>query len=448
MKKSVIFVILASFLLSLLLPVHSFASYNDEISDISSDIVYVISLDNGNVIFDKNCEKKTAPASMTKLMTALLTLENISDMTKQLTVSQSSVDMLAGTGALNASLVAGERMTVRDLLYCLLIPNANDAACVLAETIGGTVPAFVGMMNDKAQKLGLTGTHYVNPHGLDEDGQYTTARDVAIIVQEALKYPLFEKITSAREYTVPATNMSDERALTSTNLMMNPYYDSYYLSYVKGINTGATANSGRCVVTKASKDGYTYLAVVMGGKDKDGNGSDYNGAFADCKKVLGWTYSNIKYKVVADIDQTISVSELKYCWKTDHIRLVPVEEVYALVPRSLDASSLYYELSDELNKPLKASIKKGDVVGTATAYYGGNPIATIDLTVEETVHHSVILHILSVFKAAWNNLFGKVVIIALALTVIVLLLLRKLVKKGVIDISEIRYNRNLKKHLK
>ncbi|MBQ7654008.1 MAG: D-alanyl-D-alanine carboxypeptidase, partial [Clostridia bacterium] len=393
MKKTVIFALLAAFFLSIFAPISAFASYNDEISNLQSDIIYIVSLDNGDVIFDKNFEKQAAPASLTKLMTALITLEKVSDLTAQYTVSQASLDLLAGTGSSNVALVAGERMSVQDLLYCLLIPSANDAACVLAENIGGSISAFVDMMNQKAQQLGLSGTHYVNPHGLDEEGHYTTAKDVAVLVKEALKYPLFEKITSTREYTVAATNMSEERNLTSTNLMMNPAYpDSYYLPYVSGIKTGTTDNAGRCIVTKASKDGYSYLAVVMGGKNTDANGNDINGAFYDCKRALTWTYSNIKYKVVADLNQTISVSELKYCWKTDHIRLVPAEEVYALVPYSLDASSLYYELSDNLKDPLKATIKIGEFVGTATAYYGKTAIAKIDLTVEKTVRHSIILH--------------------------------------------------------
>ena len=448
MKKTVIFTLLITFFLCIFAPIRSFASYNDEISSIRSDIVYVVSLDNGDVIFDKNFEKQSAPASFTKLMTALLTLESVSDLTKQFTVSQSALELIAGTGSSNVSLADGERMSVQDLLYCLLIPNANDAACVLAENVGGSVSAFVDMMNKKAQQLGMTGTHYANPHGLDAENQYTTAKDVATLVKELLKYPLFEKISSVREYTVGATNMSDKRDLITSNLMTNQFYDSYYLSYVSGINCGSTEKAGRCVVTRASKDGYTYLAVIMGGKSVDANGNDINGAFADCKKVLNWTYSNIKYKVVAELDSTISVSELKYCWKADHIRLVPAEEVYALVPYSLDSSSLYYELSENLKSPLKATIKKGEIVGTATAYYGGNPVATIDLTVEKTVRHSIILHILSIIETAWKNLFGKVVIIALVLTVIALLMMKKLVKNGVIDVSEIRYKRRLKKHLK
>lgn len=448
MKKAVIFLLISVFFLSVFFPLHCFASYNSELGDVEAEIVYVISLDNDEVIFDKNVDKKTAPASLTKIMTALLTLENVQDLTKVFTVSASALAPLAGTGSSNANLVEGEQMTVKDLLHCLLIPSAGDAACVLAEGVGGNISAFVEMMNKKAQQLGMTSTHYANPFGYDNDEHYTTARDMAKLVREALKYPIFEKITSLKEYTVGATNKSEARYLQSTIYMMNPNYERYYLPYVTGIKTGTTDNAGRCIITKASKDGYTYLAIVMRGKNINENGEEINGAFVDCKKILKWIYNNIKYKVIADENQTISVCDLKYCWKSDHVRLVPAEEVYALVPYSLDASSLYYELSDNLKKPLKATVKKGEVVGTATAYYGGNPITTIDLTVEKTMRHSIIVHILTVFKAAWNNLFGKVLIIALVLTIIALFVLKKLIKMKVIDVSQIKYDRNLKKHLK
>ena len=448
MKKTVIFILLSAIFLSIFSPLSVSASYNNEIDDLKSDIIYIVSLDNDEVIFDKNYDKKAAPASLTKIMTALIALENCKDLTKKVPITNKVFEELAGTGSSVAGLMVGEQVSLQDLLYCLMIASANDAAIAIAQAVGGSVEKFVDMMNQRAKELGCTGTHFSNVHGLDDANHYTTAKDLAIITKEALKKPIFEKIVSCYECTILATNKSDSRYFTNTNFMMNPYYDSYYLSYVSGIKTGTTDNAGKCIITKASQNGYSYLAVVMGGKDKDENGNDFNGAFADCKKALKWTYNNIKYKVIAEENQTISVSELKYCWKTDHVRLVPVKEAYALVPSTLNTSSVYFELSENLYKPLKASIKKGETVGTATAYYGGNAVATIDLTVEETVHYSFLLNVLSILKAAWSNLFGKIVIIALILSVIVLLVFRQLVKKKIIDVSQAKYNRQVKKHLK
>ncbi|MBQ6625274.1 MAG: hypothetical protein IIX39_05595, partial [Clostridia bacterium] len=128
--------------------------------------------------------------------------------------------------------------------------------------------------------------------------------------------------------------------------------------------------------------------------------------------------------------------------------LVPTKETYALVPSSLDTSSVYFELNENLYSTLKAPIKKGDVIGTATVYYAGNAVATVDVTVEENVRYSFILHMASLIKSAWSNWFGKLVIILLVLLVLTYLVIRKLIKKKIIDVSKIEYDRKLKKHLK
>lgn len=448
MKKTVIFLLISIFFLSIFSPLTAFASYNSEITNIKSEIVYVTSLDSDDVIFDRNYDKKAAPASLTKIMTALIAIENCDDLTKKYIVNQSALDTIAGTNSSTANLVAGEQLSMEQLLYCLMVPSANDAACVIAQSVCGSIKSFVDLMNKRAKELGCMGTHYSNPHGLDEDEHYSTAKDIATITKQALKYPIFEKICTTSVYTLAPTNLSEERTYTSTNFMTNPYYDDYYLSYVSGIKTGTTDNAGRCIVTRASQNGYSYLAVVMGGQNYDDSGNEINGAFSDCKRVLQWIYSNIKYKVVADTNQTVSVSEIKYCSKTDHINLVPLDEVYALVPSSLDVSSVYFELSENLYKPLKAPIKKGDVVGTATVYYAGEPVSTVNLTVEENVRYSFLVHVISLFKAAWSNLFGKIVIILLVLILLLIVAVRKLIKRRVIDISQMKYERNLKKHLK
>ena len=164
---------------------------------ISADIVLLLNLDSNTVIFDKNADKVTAPASLTKITTAILTIENCQDLDAVVTVKQSSIDAIAGTNSSTAGLLAGEELTVRQLLYCLLVRSANEAAVILADYIGGgSVPAFVQMMNDFAASLGCTNTHFVNPHGLDAEGHYSTARDLALITQHALELPLFSEIVN------------------------------------------------------------------------------------------------------------------------------------------------------------------------------------------------------------------------------------------------------------
>ena len=184
MKKTVIFVLISAFFLSILSPLSASAAYNNEISDIQSDIVYVISLDNDEVIFDKNYDKRAAPASLTKIMTALVALENCPDLTKPYTVSENALAAIAGTNSSTAGLKAGEQMSMENLLYCLMVCSANDAANVIAESVSGNISKFVELMNQKAKALGCLNTHFNNAHGLDDDNHYTTAQDIAIITKE------------------------------------------------------------------------------------------------------------------------------------------------------------------------------------------------------------------------------------------------------------------------
>ena len=448
MKKVLIFSVVLSVSLSVFSPLTAFASYNDDIGDIESDIVYVVCMDNNEVMIDKNFDKVTAPASLTKIMTALVALENCKDLSKVVTVSQNAIDILSGTNSSVVGLIPGEQMSMENLLYCLMVDSANDAATVIAEAVGGTIDKFVEMMNKKADRLGLKNTHYKNPHGLDEEGHYTTAQDLYKLTTEALKNSVFKKICNTAEYDLPRTNMSEERYLSSTNLMLFPSYEAYYLPYISGVKTGTTDAAGRCIITKATNNGYSYLAIVMGGKTAEISGEEVNGAFVDCKKVLEWLYDNIQYKTVVQRDQTLSVSPVKYSWKHDFVRLVPVDEKYELAPKSLDTSSVYVELSSSISGELKAPLSKGEVIGTATVYYGGNPISTVDVTVAEDVHYSFILHIASLIGTAWKSVVGKILFILLFIIIIGLIVLRRLAKKRIIDVEKKKYDRKVKKHLK
>ena len=449
MKKSVTFLLTTAILLSIFSPLSVFASYNDSV-EIDSDVAYVVCLDNDEVIFDKNYDKQHAPASLTKIMTALVAIEECDDLTKQITVSQNVINTIAGTDSSNAGLKAGEVLTMENLLYCLMVESANDAAIAIAENIASTEKKFVKLMNQKAKELGCKNTNFKNTHGLDEEGHYTTAEDLYLITKEALKHPIFEKIVNTTEYNLPKTNMSEARKVYSSNLMLNAAYDDYYLSYLQGIKTGTTDNAGRCIVTKSVNDGYSYLAIVMGGsfEDIDADGVEENGAFIDCKAILKWIYNNIQYKLIAEADQTICVSEVKYSWKTDFVRIVPAEESYALVPNSLDTSSVYIELDEEISGPLKAPFKKGEIIGTATVYYGGDAIATIDVSPAETARYSFILHMTTLIKAAWGSVLGKILIFLLILLIIATFILKRLIKMKIVDISEIKAQRRLRKHLK
>ena len=416
MKKTVIFLLTSIIFLSILTPMTCFAEYNDSL-DIRADIACMICMDNDEAVFNKNYNKRTAPASLTKIMTALVALEKCEDLTAPVTISQYAIDSLVGTDSSTAGLVPGEKVTMYDLLNCLMVKSANEAAIAIAEYVGGSVPAFLEMMNKKAKEIGCTGTNYVNVHGLDQEGQYTTARDLYLICKEAMKNPVFEKIVGQTSYTMPATNMNEERILPATNLMINSNYADCYLPYVTGIKTGTTDDAGRCIITKASKNGYNYIAIIMGADTKDA----YNGeiaeniAFIECRKMIDWTFSNIRYKVVAEENEIVTVVDVKYSWAADSLELVPSKDVAALVPSSLDSSSVLIQPNTDTPEVIKAPVKKGEKVGTATVYYAGKEIATVELVASKTLSRSLILTIGGAVEAAWNSVAGKIIFVLLVL---------------------------------
>ena len=412
MKKVVIFLLTSIIFLSILTPMTCYAEYNDAI-ELRADIACMICVDNDEAVFNKNYNKRTAPASLTKIMTALVALEKCKDLNVTVEVSQYAIDCLAGTDSSVAGLLPGEKVTMYDLLNCLMVKSANEAAVVIAQYVGGSVDNFLKMMNEKAKALGCTDTNYVNVHGLDEEGQYTTAHDIYLICKEALKYPVFEKIVGQTSYTMPKTNMSEERLLPATNLMLNSNYRDCYLPYVTGIKTGTTDDAGKCIVTKASKNGYNYVAIIMGAKLSDAKIGEVaeNIAFIECKKMIEWTFANIKYKVVAKENDIITIVDVKYSWSAKTVELVAAQDVSALVPANLDPSGVYIKPNTDTPKEIKAPIKAGDKVGTATVYYAGKEIATVDLVASKNVSRSLILAIGGLLSAAWDSAIGKIIFI-------------------------------------
>lgn len=386
-------------------------------------------MDDGTVIFDKNADMLTAPASLAKIVTASIVLENAQNLDEIVEVPNYAIRLLDGTNSSTAGLLPGEQMSVRNLLYCMLVASANDAANVLADYIcPNNIGAFVQMMNEYVKSIGCENTVFINPSGLDAEGQYTTARDVAKFTLKALENPIFEEITSTKKYTIPPTNKyPQERNLISTVKIMNSGIKDYYIPTAKGIKTGTTSNAGRCIVTKASKDGYTYLAVVMRAPfyDIDNDGVEENIAFMECKKILDWTFKNIKLRLVAEKNQVVSVIDVGLSSKYDHLRLLPEKEITALVPSGVNAQGVYFEVIEELTpKKVDAPIKKGQKIGRARILYAGNEIAQVDLVAGETIERNFLLYLAKITKTVLTSPVFIILAAILAAAVVVILILR------------------------
>ena len=243
---------------------------------LSAQSAILMEAESGTVVCEKNAHTRLPMASTTKIMTALVALELAAPDTV-IAVDGRAV----GTEGSSIYLCKGETLTLEELLYALMLESANDAAVAIAIGICGSVEAFANAMNAKASRLGLSNTHFSNPHGLDADEHYTTAYDLACIAKEALKIPLFKTIVSTRKITIPHQNTDGVRLLINHNKMLRQYDGCI------GVKTGYTQKSGRCLVSAAERDGVTMIAVTLHSPDD----------WSDHTKLLDYGFAN--YRAVA-----------------------------------------------------------------------------------------------------------------------------------------------------
>lgn len=229
--------------------------------EISANAGILINVNTGTILYEKNCDEKNFPASMTKVMTALLTIENTS-LNDTVTYNDEAVFNLE-EGASYLALNYGEQLTVEQSLYGLLLASANDVANGLAVYTAGSMDKFVDMMNERAAQIGCTNTHFANPNGLHDDNHYTSCHDMALIMMEAIKNNTFLTINSTEYYEIPPTNKQPERRpLRMLHKMMNPA-DAYYYKYCVAGKTGYTDEAGTTLVTYCKKDNMELISVVM-----------------------------------------------------------------------------------------------------------------------------------------------------------------------------------------
>ena len=321
-----------------------------------------------------------------------------------------------------ADLKAGETYTKKQLLDALIIYGANDVASVVAHSISGSSASFVSIMQSLADKIGCKNTKLKNITGFDEDGQYTTAADVAKIVKYALNYPAFSEAFSASEVVLPKTQQNEERTYSASNKMLNQTISLYYHPSITGGKQTSTDKAGECIAAVSSQDGYSYLTVVMGGeyKDIDSDGSEENTAVTDAKKLVAWVYDNIRFRVVATANQTVTIVNVVAGKNGDTLRLVPEKETSALVPAGATSDSVLIEpVKETLPEKLSAPIKAGEVICQAKVYYAGGEIATINLVAANDVSLSVFRLAMTGVKAVLTSTWFIVLEIVALLGVII-----------------------------
>ena len=328
------------------------------------------------LMYAYNADDKIPPASLSKILTALIAIEK-GDMNDAVAV-RADVLSTVSPGAAVSGLIAGEVLTVRDLLYCMMVASGNDAAAVLAEHVMGSQKAFVDEMNRDAVELGCTGTNFTNVHGLHNKNQYTTARDVGRFLAKAIQNEQFREVFGAKYYAVPATNKSDIRHLYTQNYLLNSNItDDYYDTRVTGSRTGVANDMTRNIASTAKVGEMNLLCVVMGSK------SDYDDK-GNIKKVGGYEESRMLldsgfngYKAVQILHPNQVLLQSSVVGGSSDVSIGTADAAFAVIPYDVDADDLVYRYVNE--KSLTAPIEKGEILSTVQVWCGSLCIAQEEL---------------------------------------------------------------------
>ena len=378
----------------------------------------------------KNIDERLYPASLTKIVTAMVTLENVKDVSVKTKMSQAAYDASVGTGAQVAGITVGEELSVDTLLYLTMVHSACDACEVLAEFVGGTKENFVKMMNDWVKKVGCNDTNFTNPSGLHDDNHYTTARDMSKITLAALKNADFVKYSTTTEYEYKGYT------LPHTNLMLHPGYVTYYYEYAQGIKTGSTEQAEYNVIVKASKDGYNYLAIVMKSPQQKIKNQSYltKCSFVDAKSLFEWAFDSLKYTTIVAKDEVIGEVSVENGKDADTVALVAANDTNVIVPVGLDKSAVIIEIQEKPSS-LQAPVTKGQKVCSANIIYGDEVIASVPLVAAKTVELSTFLKVINAIKAFFGLTVVKVILVIafLAIVLYVYIFFKSLNKKKKVE---------------
>lgn len=315
--------------------------------------------DSGAVLYSKNPDQRLPMASTTKIMTALVAIEQ-GDLSSEVEIPKEAV----GVEGSSIYLYVGERLTLEQLVYAVLLESANDAATAVAIAVGGSVESFAEMMNQKAEDLGLKNTHFENPHGLDSDNHYTTARELGIIASAAIKNEKFREISSTYKKTIPLNDTEGVRLLINHNKLLKGYQGAI------GVKTGYTKKSGRCLVSAAERDGLTLICVTLSAPDD----------WRDHKALLDHGFFNYESKVLC------AEGEIKYTLpivggRSEYLTLTNQSEIRLTLPRT--ATDIEYRI--ECPRFEFAPLSEGNTLGRIVYTLDGEEVASSPLVASYNV---------------------------------------------------------------
>ncbi|MBQ2819237.1 MAG: D-alanyl-D-alanine carboxypeptidase [Clostridia bacterium] len=386
-----------------------------------------------SVLFEKNADAKMYPASLVKIMTAVVALEKQPDLDTEFIAYKASLDPLTAIGEVKY-LIPGEKMAFRNMLDLLLVPSYNETADVIAYNIAGSIEDFVNLMNDKAEDLGMTGTHFTNAHGLHDDEQYTTARDLLVLCQYAMQNESFAQTVSQVTITTPITNKhSKSYTLSSTNhLLHNKSQPGYVYEGTLGIKTGTTTPAGNCLAAACKKDGMTYYTVVLKSAKTE---SGRDGRFIDTRTLFDHAAEDFSVQTLLKATQPIVEVPVTLSSDGTSIILLPEKSLSDLIPNSFDYNTdvvfehLLEEGEDTTGKvvlsytapeTIQAPVEKGQAVGTLKITFEGRTYEMALLS-SSTLTKSEAMETLDKGKNFLESPIFKIIVIVLIALIVVMI---------------------------
>lgn len=386
--------------------------------------VYLVNLDTGIVVYEKDADTPRSIASLTKMMTALLLMEQVEDVENTMITAERSLftGAIIEEGSSTADIQPGETVRALDMLYAMMLPSANEAAEAVGYYLsGGNLNNFYAMMNARAKELGCTNTQFTSTNGLvDMDGgNYSTAHDLFLIAQECWKHEIFRTVCGTLLYWMPFTDNAKHSTaaypeqnpdaayfITTTNRMIQPS-SGVYRSYIKGIKTGSTYAAGRNFVSAAVNDnGESFIAVVLG-CPWDAAEDGYAYSFHDTAALYDWVFDNFSVRPALETDVPITEVKVNYSADVSSLKLYPASDMKTILPN--DSGDLMEYSFDVPADGVDAPLSQGDKVGTLTLSLSGQVIGTVDLVAGQDVSRSLFLYGLALVKSALTSTYVKVV---------------------------------------
>lgn len=381
--------------------------------------VILMDLESGRVLYEQNSRQELPPASVTKIMTALLVIEN-GNLEKEVTISEHAADTPEST----VYLEPGEKLTRKDLLYACMLPSANDACVALAESVAGSEESFIQLMNARAQQLGMGNTHYCNPHGLDAEQHYTTAYDLAILSRYSLQNSIFAELVNTQKQIIPWEGRDEDRILLNQNRLLYRYEGAC------GVKTGFTRQAGNCVVGAAKRGKMGLIAISLNSP----------AVYEDLMNMLDYGFNNYRLIELAEVDELSS--EIKVLGGvTETVKAVP-EKNLQVAATDDEASQLTYKV--QVVSEVSAPVKQGDILGVCKIYKQDEQVGVLNLLADKPVYskqsmaqslgvsldqyYGVLLILLLLILSVFNKKIAKIYKSILRLAVLVIIYIIKFTK--------------------